>query len=123
MSSMFPDFLEFDGTQHRTPRQNPAITLIYQNNSNLQSKKNGTSISFLDLSQDATPLGLFTSHKPRTEGLKETVRTHPNPSVLVPAHKKSPIFRLSFFCEPIGTELELFFGRFKTIEPIERQSL
>ena len=32
------------------------IALIYQNNSKLQSKKNGTSLSFLDLSQDVNPL-------------------------------------------------------------------
>ncbi|SKB89878.1 hypothetical protein SAMN05660226_03728 [Parapedobacter luteus] len=41
VSSMFPDFLEFDGTQHRTPRLNSAIALIYQNNSKLQGKKMG----------------------------------------------------------------------------------
>ncbi len=58
VSSMFPDFLEFDGTQHRTLRLNSAIALIYQNNSKLQSKKNGTSLSFLDLSQEVTPLRL-----------------------------------------------------------------
>src|SRR5690606_23509415 len=52
VSSMFPDFLEFDGVQHRTPRLNSAITLIYQNNNELQGKKKGTSLSFLDLSQE-----------------------------------------------------------------------
>ena len=56
MSSMFPDFLEFDGTRHRTPRLNSAIALIYQNNSKLQRTKNGTSLSFLDLSQEVNPL-------------------------------------------------------------------
>src|SRR5690606_2065485 len=56
VSSMFPDFLEFDGTRHRTPRLNSAIALIYQNNSKLQGKKNGTSLSFLDLSQEVNPL-------------------------------------------------------------------
>ena len=38
VSSMFPDFLEFYGTQHRTPKLNSAITLIYQNNNKLQGK-------------------------------------------------------------------------------------
>ncbi len=52
---MFPDFLEFDGTQHRTPRLNSAIALIYQNNSKLKGKKNGTNLLFLDLSQEVTP--------------------------------------------------------------------
>ena len=36
LSSMFPDFLEFDGTKHRTPRLNSAIALIYQFNNKLQ---------------------------------------------------------------------------------------
>ncbi len=66
LSSMFPDFLEFDGTQHRTPRLNSAIALIYQNNSKLQGKKNGASLSFLDLSQEVIPLGF----EPRTHTLK-----------------------------------------------------
>src|SRR5690606_37926063 len=55
VSSMFPDFLEFDATRHRTPRLNSAIALIYQNNSKLQCKKNGISLSLLDLSQEVTP--------------------------------------------------------------------
>lgn len=38
VSSMFPDFLEFYGTRHRTPKLNSAITLIYQNNNKLQGK-------------------------------------------------------------------------------------
>src|SRR5690606_26455759 len=65
VSSLFPEFLEFDGTQHRTPRLNSAIALIYQNNSKLQGKKNGTSLSFLDLSQEVIPQGLAQSrHSP-----------------------------------------------------------
>lgn len=55
---MFPEFLEFDGTRHRTQKINAAIMLIYQNTSKLQDKKNGTSLSFLDLSQEVTPLRL-----------------------------------------------------------------
>lgn len=58
VSSMFPEFLEFDGTRHRTARLNSAVALICQNNSKLQSKKNETSLSFLDLSQEVIPLGL-----------------------------------------------------------------
>lgn len=58
VSSMFPDFLEFYGTRHRTPRLNSVIALIYQNNNKLQGKKNGTSLSFLDLPLSVTPLRL-----------------------------------------------------------------
>ncbi|HLS37736.1 MAG TPA: hypothetical protein VK023_05640 [Sphingobacterium bovisgrunnientis] len=58
IGSMFPEFLEFDGTRHRTARLNSVVAIIYQNNNKLQSKKNGTSLSFLDLSQEVTPLGL-----------------------------------------------------------------
>src|SRR5690606_27169700 len=63
VSSMFPDFLEFDGVQHRTPRLNSAITLIYQNNNELQGKKKGTSLSFLDFSQEVEPEGFEPSSK------------------------------------------------------------
>ncbi|WP_222867776.1 zinc dependent phospholipase C family protein [Sphingobacterium phlebotomi] len=56
IGSMFPDFLEFDGTQHRTARLNSAIALIYQNNNKLQGKKNGTNLLFSDLSQSVNPL-------------------------------------------------------------------
>src|SRR5690606_16988095 len=61
VSSMFPDFLEFDGTRHRTPRLNSAIALIYQNNSSLQRKKNGASLLFSDSPQEVTPLGVVQS--------------------------------------------------------------
>ena len=50
----------FLGTRHRTPRLNSAIALIYQNNSKLQGKKNGTSLSFLDLSPRSDPTGART---------------------------------------------------------------
>ncbi len=66
ISSMFPEYLEFDGNQHRTPRLNSAIHLIYQNNSKLKSKKNGTNLAFADLSQQVTRLGF----EPRTHTLK-----------------------------------------------------
>src|SRR5690606_34371967 len=56
IGSMFPEFLEFDGTQHRTARLNSAIALIYQSNSKLQGKKNGTNLLFSDLSQSVNPL-------------------------------------------------------------------
>jgi len=45
IGSKFPEFLEFDGTRHRTARRNSAIALICQDNSKLQGKKNGTSLS------------------------------------------------------------------------------
>ncbi|HXK00082.1 MAG TPA: recombinase family protein [Gelidibacter sp.] len=54
LSSMFPDFLVFDGIQHRTPRLNSAIALIYQSASKLQGIKKGTNLTFLDLSQQVT---------------------------------------------------------------------
>ena len=41
IGSMFPDFLEFDGTRVRTARINSAFTLIYQDTSKLQGKKMG----------------------------------------------------------------------------------
>src|SRR5690606_36712556 len=62
IGSMFPDFLEFDGTQQRTARLNSAIAIIYQSNSKLQGEKNGTNLLFSDLSQSVIPLGL----EPRT---------------------------------------------------------
>lgn len=58
VSSMFPENIVFDGTQHRTQRLNSAAMLIYQRSSDLAGKKNGTSLSFLDLSQEVIPLGL-----------------------------------------------------------------
>ncbi len=66
IGSIFPEFLVFDGTQHRTTKINSAITLIYQNTSKLRAKKNGTNLNFLDLSQEVIPLGL----EPRTHTLK-----------------------------------------------------
>ncbi|MBA5793492.1 recombinase family protein [Flavobacterium sp. xlx-214] len=58
ISSMFPENLEFDGTQHRTQRLNEAITLIYQNSNKLRGKKKGTNLSFLDLSPKVEPQGI-----------------------------------------------------------------
>ena len=46
VSSMLPDFLEFDETRHRTPRLNSAIAFIHQNNSKLQGKKMGQVFHF-----------------------------------------------------------------------------
>lgn len=66
VSSMFPEFLVFDGTQHRTSKINSAITLIYQNNNKLLDKNKGTNLSFLDLSLQVIPLGL----EPRAHTLK-----------------------------------------------------
>ncbi len=66
IGSMFPEYLEFDGKLHRTSRLNSAVNLIYQGTSKLEGKKNGTSLSFLDLSQEVIPLGF----EPRTHTLK-----------------------------------------------------
>src|SRR5690606_22594292 len=63
VSSIFPDFLEFDGTQHRTRRLNSAIALIYQNNNKLQKKNKGTSLPFLDLSLEVESEGFEPSSK------------------------------------------------------------
>ena len=63
---MFRKFMSFSGTGHRTSKMIFKSTYIYQNNSKLQSKKNGTSLSFLDLSQEVIPLGF----EPRTHTLK-----------------------------------------------------
>ena len=79
LSSMFPDFLEFDGTRHRTPRINSAITLMYQNTSKLKDKKSGTSLSFLDLSQEVVPPGF----EPR--------QTVPK-TVVLPLHHRTSCF-------------------------------
>ena len=44
MSSIFPENLTFDGQKYRTRRINEAISLIYEKNRLLESKKNGTSL-------------------------------------------------------------------------------
>ena len=99
VSSMFPDFLEFYGTRHRTPRLNSAIALIYQNNSKLQGKKKGTSLSFLDLSHQVIPLGLAQSHHSRTLGLS-LLRIEPLGSTL--KGTKKPQLFVGAFCDPAG---------------------
>lgn len=58
VSSMFPDFLEFDGTRHRTPRLNSAIALIYQNNSKLQGKKKWDKYIIFRLVPRSDPAGI-----------------------------------------------------------------
>ncbi|RKE47189.1 recombinase family protein, partial [Sphingobacterium detergens] len=69
IGSMFPEFLEFDGKLHRTSRLNSAVNLIYQGTSKLDGKKNGTSLSFLDLSQEVIPLGSILLLKYASVGL------------------------------------------------------
>lgn len=68
---MFPEFLEFDGTRHRTARLNPAVALICQNDSKLKRKKRGKSIVFrlaprceLAGTSAESPFGRFTAIKP-----------------------------------------------------------
>lgn len=54
IGSMFPENLTFDGFQHRTTRINEALNLMLLINSKIQSKKNGTNPSFLDLSHQVS---------------------------------------------------------------------
>ena len=50
---MFPEKLNFDGFQYRTTRIKEALDLMLL----INSKKNGTNPSFLDLSHQVTQLG------------------------------------------------------------------
>lgn len=63
---MFPKFLSFCNTRHRTPKINSVPRHIYQNTSKLWGNKKGTNLLFSDLSQDVIPLGF----EPRTHTLK-----------------------------------------------------
>lgn len=54
---MFPKFLSFCKTQHRTPKINLVSTHICQKISKLWDNKNGTNLLFSDLSQEVIPLG------------------------------------------------------------------
>ncbi|HEV8083723.1 MAG TPA: recombinase zinc beta ribbon domain-containing protein [Chitinophagaceae bacterium] len=56
ISSMFPEKLTFDGFQYRTTRVNEAIRLMCLIDSKVGDKKNGTSLTFSDLSQEVIPL-------------------------------------------------------------------
>ncbi len=56
ISSMFPEKLTFDGFQYRTTRVNEAIRLMCLMDSKVGGKKNGTSLTFSDLSQQVNPL-------------------------------------------------------------------
>src|SRR5690606_17349008 len=53
---MFPKFLSFCKTQHRSPKINSMLTYICQNISKLSGNKKGTNLLFLDLSQEVNPL-------------------------------------------------------------------
>ncbi len=66
ISSIFPEKLTFDGFHYRTNRVNEAINLMFLIDKQLDLKKNGTSLSVLDLSQEVIPLGL----EPRAHTLK-----------------------------------------------------
>ncbi|SFS49515.1 hypothetical protein SAMN05660206_102231 [Sphingobacterium wenxiniae] len=95
----------------------PIPTLLF---SSQLTKKPNLSIELLFV----IPLGLFASHKPALQAAKKNVRTHPNPSVLIPSYtKKATLFGVAFVCELTGTKLELFFGRFEAIHPIQRSSI
>lgn len=56
IGSMFPEKLTFDGFQYRTTRINEALNLMLLIYSKIQSAKNGTNPSFLDLSHQVTQL-------------------------------------------------------------------
>ncbi len=58
VSSMFPENLVFDGTQHRTPRINAVIQLIYQNINGLAQKKSGIKLKKSSLSPIVTLRGI-----------------------------------------------------------------
>ena len=62
----FPEKLTYDGFQYRTTRINEAMNLQSLINSKIQSKKNGTNPSFLDLSHEVSRLGF----EPKTYGLE-----------------------------------------------------
>ena len=62
VSSIFPEKIVFDGTQHRTQRVNEAIKLIYQKTSMLEGHKKGTNLSFVDLSQEVNLLVQNSNH-------------------------------------------------------------
>lgn len=82
IGSMFPEFLLFDGTQHRTKRINSAIALICQSSSELKHKKNGTNLSFLDLPQEVNCAGFEPAtsalSRQRSKPAELTVRGHKN---------------------------------------------
>lgn len=63
---MFPEKMTFDGFQYRTHRVNEAINLISLIDRKLKGIKNGTSLTFSDLSHSVIPLGL----EPRAHTLK-----------------------------------------------------
>ncbi len=72
IGSMFPEKLIFDKLQYRTPRVNEAINIMCLIDTQIGSKKNGTSLDLLDLSQQVNWLGL----EPRTPSLKVMCSTN-----------------------------------------------
>ncbi len=56
ISSMFSEKLTFDGFQYRTTRVNEAIRLMCLIDRKVGGKKNGTNLTFSDLSQQVNPL-------------------------------------------------------------------
>ena len=58
----FPEKLTYDGFQYRTTRINEAMNLQSLINSKIQSKKNGTNPSFLDLSHEVSRLVQNSNH-------------------------------------------------------------
>ncbi len=70
ISSIFPEYLEFDGTRHRTQRINSAVHLIYQSINKLTQKKNESNTFFSDMCQDVRRMRLELTRRNRHYPLK-----------------------------------------------------
>ena len=66
IGSIFPEKLVFDGLEHRTPRINEAVRLLFNVGAGYSLNENGTSLLILDLPHQVIPLGL----EPKTHTLK-----------------------------------------------------
>ncbi|MEO6524953.1 MAG: recombinase family protein [Mucilaginibacter sp.] len=55
LSSLFPEKLDFDGAEHRTPKTNVLAEVIYLINNMLDKKKNGKTLDFEVLSREVVP--------------------------------------------------------------------
>ena len=88
---MFPKFLSFCKTQHRTPKINSMLTYICQNISKLSGNKKGTNLLFLDLSQEVIPLvqnsNSFLEDLRRLNQLKDTSLSITDIDTAIPPHK------------------------------------
>ena len=55
LSSLFPEKLTFDGVEHRTPKTNIIVDVIYLINNILEGVKNGKTLDFEVLSREVVP--------------------------------------------------------------------